>query len=79
MDCPHCRSVRITRITYGTPPLSGAQLAKAIEDKTVVMGGCLLCEAEAPAFYCRDCGRKFGDARKPARLPRLFNRGGSAR
>jgi len=68
MECPNCKSDQITRITYGAPPLSGAQLAKAIEEKTVVMGGCLLCEAEAPAFYCRACGHKFGNARgKPKR------------
>lgn len=64
MKCPRCGSEDIIPITYGTPPLSGARLKRAIEEKTIVLGGCVLC-GEAPAWYCRTCKHRFdGEKRK---------------
>ena len=69
MNCPNCNSTDILLITYGTPPLEGARLVKAIEDKEIVLGGCFLC-GDAPAYYCRSCNHSFDDVteRKKASL-----------
>ena len=72
MTCPKCGSSDIIPITYGAPPLSGAALAKAIEEKSIVMGGCILCREEAPAHYCRSCEHRFGDARAPKKQKGWF-------
>lgn len=61
MNCPNCNGTDIILITYGTPPLEGARLVKAIEEKQIVLGGCFLC-GDAPAYYCKKCEHRFGDA-----------------
>lgn len=63
MTCPKCGGGDIILITYGAPPLSGAALSRAIEEKSIVLGGCLICEEETPAYFCRACEHRFGDAR----------------
>ena len=74
MKCPKCGSEDILPITYGTPPLSGGKLAKAVEDKTLILGGCALC-GDAPAFGCRNCDHRFDAPEKEKNqslLQRLF-------
>ena len=61
MNCPNCNSTDILPITYGAPSLEGARLIKAIEEKEILLGGCFLC-GDAPAYYCRSCEHRFGDA-----------------
>ena len=58
MTCPKCQSTDIIPITYGTPPLSGARLQRAIDTRQIVLGGCFLC-SDAPKWYCRSCECRF--------------------
>ena len=63
MDCPNCKSKDLIFITYGAPPVSGAKLAAMLEKQEIVLGGCINC-GDAPAWHCRSCGHRFGDARE---------------
>ena len=63
MHCPNCGSEDILLITYGQPPVSGSKLRQMLDEKTLVLGGCINCEEETPAYYCRSCEHRFGDAR----------------
>lgn len=63
MICPKCAGTDVIPITYGTPPVSGTRLARAIETKQIVLGGCSLC-GPAPKWYCRSCEHRF-DAEIP--------------
>lgn len=70
MTCPNFQSTDIIPITYGTPPLSGARLVRAIESKEIILGGCYLC-GDAPKWYCRSCEHRFHDQLpKKSRLQR---------
>lgn len=74
MKCPNCGSNDIIPITYGTPPLSGAKLVKAVEEKSIILGGCFLC-GDAPAYACRSCDHRFNppnDQKKQSLLRKLF-------
>ena len=72
MQCPKCGSEDILPITYGTPPLSGGRLARAVEEKTILLGGCALC-GDAPAYGCRSCDHRF-DAPKTEKKPGLLQK-----
>ena len=57
--CPACGSHRIASIVYGTPSHHVLQQYLA---GWVVLGG--ICHAEdAPAWYCRECERRWRDPR----------------
>lgn len=57
--CPNCKSSDIAEILYGLPTISRA-LKKAIEEKKVSLGGCLI-YAGAPQWVCNKCSFKFGE------------------
>ena len=68
MNCPNCGSENILPITYGTPPLSGARLRKAIDAGELILGGCVLC-GDRSAYACRVCGHRFGELPKKTWKP----------
>ena len=63
MNCPNCQHTDIILITYGQPPVSGSKLKQMLDTKELVLGGCINCEEVTPAYFCRNCGHRFGDAR----------------
>ena len=74
MKCPNCQSEDIILITYGPPPFTGPQLTRAVAEKQIVLGGCLLCEAQAPAFFCHGCEHRFGYARNSPKRKSRFSK-----
>jgi len=66
MNCPKCGGSDILPITYGPPPVTGERLNKALEEKTIILGGCVFC-GETPAYACRSCGHRFDAPKKKRR------------
>jgi len=52
--CPKCESTQVWPIEYG--------LVEPDEPTTgdVMLGGCLVERGVSPAWYCNNCGEKFG-------------------
>jgi len=60
-SCPSCGSNDIGLILYGFPSMT-KQLEKALKNKEVTLGGCLVYD-EAPQWVCNACSHKFGKLR----------------
>lgn len=77
MNCPDCASNDILPITYGTPPLSGSRLQRAIEKQEIILGGCFLC-GDAPKYACRACGHRFDlpeeKQKKPGKIGEMIDK-----
>ena len=58
LSCPSCGSKDIAMILYGLPGMT-EELEKAIANKEVALGGCLVHD-EAPQWVCNACSHKFG-------------------
>ena len=59
--CPSCGAKDIAVILYGLPGIT-KELEKAIENKKITLGGCLVYDG-APQWVCNACNRKFGEFR----------------
>ena len=56
--CPYCGSQNIAEYLYGYPDLDDDELEKQIENKEVILGGCIITD-DNPSFHCNDCGMDF--------------------
>jgi len=50
--CPKCGSHRIARILYGLPMMS-AELRRELDERTVVLGGCMPMDVSWRCVECR--------------------------
>ena len=53
--CPICKKKSVVKIVYGYP---GQELLDAALKKEVVLGGCIVEEAN-PEFYCLKCDNQW--------------------
>lgn len=57
LSCPKCKSKKISKILWGMPNFNKA-LEKDIENKKIVLGGCVI-TGDEPEFHCNDCLYEF--------------------
>jgi len=57
-SCPDCHSKNVAQIFYGYPGDIDWYL-KAIEDKEIVGGGCIVTDHD-PKWECNDCLHRWG-------------------
>ena len=57
MDCPNCGN-ELSEILYGLINLDDDNLKKEIEEKKIILGGCIVRE-HAPKYYCRYCNHYY--------------------
>lgn len=53
MICPNCKN-ELSEILYGLVNLEDDELKKEIEEKKIILGGCIIYE-NSPKYYCRFC------------------------
>lgn len=57
MNCPNCEK-ELSEILYGLVNLDDDELKKEIEDKKIILGGCVV-SSDSPRYYCRFCKHYF--------------------
>lgn len=58
-SCPNCNSEKVAWIFYGYPGDMDWYL-KAIDDKEIVGGGCIISDND-PKLECTDCYHRWGE------------------
>lgn len=56
-SCPKCSSINVAEILWGYP-IPSSELDKALEDRTIVLGGCCV-EPNDPRWKCNDCSNRW--------------------
>ena len=56
--CPYCGSKNIAEYLYGYLDLDDEELEKQVENKEVILGGCIITDDNS-SFHCNDCGMDF--------------------
>jgi len=59
LNCPNCKSEKIALIFWGYPNLD-AQLQKAIDNKKIMLGGCMVTDHD-PKWECTSCHHRWGE------------------
>lgn len=57
MVCPNCGK-ELSEVLYGLVNLDDDELKKEIEDKKIILGGCVIDE-NSPKYYCRFCNHYY--------------------
>ena len=59
LNCPNCNGGKVALIFWGYPQLD-QDLQKAIDEKKVVLGGCLISDND-PKWKCVSCSHRWGE------------------
>ncbi len=59
LNCPNCNNDEIAFIFWGYPNLDN-DIEKAVENKEIVMGGCLVSDHD-PKWECTECHHRWGE------------------
>lgn len=65
-QCPACGSAGVARILMGLVH-SDERLQKEIEEKKVILGGCIM-TGDDPDYFCNDCKHRWRDESKHGKL-----------
>ena len=57
-SCPKCGSDDVATILWGLP-IEDPELDKALEEKKIVLGGCVVSKND-PYWECNDCFNRWG-------------------
>ena len=58
LNCPNCNNDEIAFIFWGYPNLDN-DIEKAVENKEIVMGGCIVTDHD-PKWECTECHHRWG-------------------
>jgi len=58
LNCPNCNNDEIAFIFWGYPNLDN-DMEKAVENKEIVMGGCIVSDHD-PKWECTECHHRWG-------------------
>ena len=59
LQCPLCNRKKIATILWGLPA-DMRELEKEIEEKKIVLGGCIVTDHD-PKWECTDCYHRWGE------------------
>ena len=59
LQCPSCNCKKIATIFWGYPA-NMKELEKEIEEKKIVLGGCMVTDHD-PKWECTDCYHRWGE------------------
>jgi len=59
LKCPKCKSEKIATIFWGFPG-DMKELEKEIEEKKIVLGGCIVTDHD-PKWECTACNHRWGE------------------